>query len=254
MKKRNVLILDIETAPMLAYVFGRRDQNISLDMIKDDWYIIAWSAKWLGDPDDTIMYYSLRNARDKQNDKPILRPLFKLLDKADVVITQNGRRFDSRRINARFILQGIPPPSHYDHWDTLQLARRVADFTSNSLEYLTDKLCVKYKKLKHRTFPGISLWKECLAGNSEAWYEMEIYNKHDVLSTEELAVNLRAWAPKSFPDWYMVEDNARECGQCGSSSVEARGYAKTKTGVYPKFHCLSCRRWSQGKKIKEIKK
>ena len=29
------------------------------------------------------------------------------------------------------------------------LAKSAADFTSNKLEYLTDKLCKKYKKLSH---------------------------------------------------------------------------------------------------------
>lgn len=38
---------------------------------------------------------------------------------------------------------------------------------------MTDKLCVKYKKLNHSKFPGMELWRECLKGNSEAWTEME---------------------------------------------------------------------------------
>lgn len=58
---------------------------------------------------------------------------------------------------------------------------------------MTDKFCKKYKKLKHKKFPGHELWKECLKGNKEAWNEMRKYNIHDVLATEELYNVLKQW-------------------------------------------------------------
>lgn len=96
-----------------------------------------------------------------------------MLDEADIVITQNGRKFDQKKLNARFILNGFKPPSSYKHIDTLVIARKHFGFTSNKLKYMTDKLCTKYKKLDHSKFPGMELWRECLKGNSEAWTEME---------------------------------------------------------------------------------
>jgi len=83
-----------------------------------------------------------------------------LLDQADILITQNGQAFDSPKINTRFILNGMKPPSPYKHLDTYKIAKKVASFTSNSLEYLTDKLCIKYKKLAHAKFPGMLLWRK----------------------------------------------------------------------------------------------
>jgi uncharacterized protein YprB with RNaseH-like and TPR domain len=128
--------------------------------------------------------------------RKILRDLWKLLDEADIVITQNGKNFDTPKLNARFIEHGMKPPSPYKHLDTYQIARSAAKFTSNKLEYLTEKLCTKYKKLKHEKFPGFALWAECLKGNVAAWNEMRRYNKHDVLATEELYMKIRAWAPQ----------------------------------------------------------
>jgi hypothetical protein len=56
---------------------------------------------------------------------------------------------------------------------------------------MTDKLCTTHKKKRHAKFPGFELWRECLAGNHEAWDEMREYNIDDVLSLEELYLVMR---------------------------------------------------------------
>lgn len=245
MSKARVLVFDIETAPMLAYVWGRREQNISVSQIKKDWFIIAWSAKWLGDPASKVMYYDQRNASKIENDKAILQPLWKLLDEADIVVTQNGKNFDCKKVNARFIFHGMKPPSPYAHLDTLQIARYAAQFTSNSLDYLTDTLCTQYKKLKNS---GMPLWDGCLAGKPEAWAEMKRYNINDVLSTEELYMKLRAWAPMTAPYIYSVHD--RQCGVCGKNGIESNGTRKTKKAHYYRLRCKHCGSHSIGAKVK----
>lgn len=207
---QRTLIFDIETKPMVAYVWDRRDVTIALNQLREDWSVIAWSAKWLGEPVSKVIYKDLRNATNYNDDKELLKPLWFLLDKADIVITQNGQSFDSMKLNARFILYGMKPPSSYRHFDTYRLASRAAAFTSTKLEYLTDKLCTKYKKMSHGQFPGMSLWVECLKGNKKAWNEMKRYNVRDTLATEELYTKLKAWAPKSFPDV-----DASKCDSCG---------------------------------------
>lgn len=250
MSQPKVLVFDIETAPMLAYVFGRKDQNIGTNQIYSDWYVLAWSAKWLGDPASKIFYRDQRNAKRIEDDRAILLPLWKLLDEADIVITQNGKNFDSPRLNSRFILNGMKPPSPYKHWDTYQLVRRVARFTSNSLEYLTDKLCVRYKKLHHAKFPGMSLWRECMAGNKKAWDEMRRYNIHDVLSTEELYNRVKVWAPESVPAIHYSPNAAIKCRTCGKvGQLQSRGSSFTKLCQYKRYQCKACGSWQQGEKI-----
>lgn len=206
----NAWVLDIETKPMIAYVWDRKDVQIALNQIKEDWSVLAWSAKKLDDPPSKTVYYDLRHAKDLTDDRSILRPLWKLLDETDILITQNGAHFDARKLNARFIELKMGKPSNYEHWDTYLCARRVAAFTSNKLEYLTEKLNTKYKKQSHSEFPGQSLWTECLKGNIKAWNAMKKYNIYDVLSTEEAFHNLYEWAPKAFPRL-----NANKCVSCG---------------------------------------
>lgn len=224
MSKLETWVLDVELKPMLAYIWDRWNINVGLNQIVEDWSILAWSAKRLNDP-HSLVYKDLRDSKDYSNDRKILLPLRDILDKADIVITQNGTQFDVKKINARCIINKIDPPSEYKHFDTVVLSRRVASFTSTKLEYVTDKVNTKHKKTFHPKFVGISLWVECLKGNKQAWDEMKKYNIEDTLSTEELALNLKQWAPKAFPDW-----NDEKCEDCG----------KVKK---LRIKCQSCNTW-----------
>jgi len=229
----------------LVYIWQLKEQYVGLDQVIKDWEIIAWSAKWLDEPASKIMYCDVRNKKEKA----ILQPLWRLLDDADIVITQNGQSFDGPKLNARFIQLGFGCPSPYQHLDTYRIAKRVFEFTSNKLEYLTDKLCVKYKKLKHKKFGGLSLWKECLKGNVQAWKEMKKYNIHDVLSTEEMYNKLKAWAPETMPKPYQERDNKKICGVCGGG-LKSWGIRHTNLSSYRRLRCQSCGAFFKGEKVK----
>jgi DNA polymerase elongation subunit (family B) len=217
-----------------------------LGQIDQDWSVMAWSAKWLGDPASKTEYQDTRSMKDLRDDSQILKRLWSLLDEADVVITQNGKNFDAPKLNSRFMLNDMLPPSPYQHLDTYQIVKRVASFTSNKLEYLTDKFCVKYKKLSHKKYPGWSLWIECLKGNKDAWEEMKKYNIHDVLSTEELYNKIKAWAPNSMPGTHLADGT--NCKACGETDLEKRGFDYTNMYKIQRLRCKRCGKWGVGKK------
>lgn len=186
-----VLVLDLETRPIQAYVWGTFDQNIPLNMIIEDGSILSWSAKWLGDPDSKIMYGDMRGKeKNLSNDKAMLLPLWKLLNECDIALGQNSDSFDLKKLNARFIEHELDAPSQFKTIDTLKIARRYFGFLSNKLEHLSKKLNKKHTKSSHKKFSGFELWAECMKGNKAAWKELEEYNKLDVLSTEEVFVNM----------------------------------------------------------------
>lgn len=242
-KNAKVLLLDIETAPMLGNVWGLFDQNIGLNQIHKDWHILSWAAKWLGEKE--VMYMDQRKASNIEDDRKILKGIWELIDQADVIITQNGKSFDQKKLNARFIIHGFKPPSHVQHIDTRVIAKKHFAFTSNKLEYLTNKLCTKYRKLKPK-FSGFDLWKECISGNLKAWKEMERYNKHDVLSLEELYTKLVPWDNTiNFNTFHG--DTKNVCSACGHNKFEKRGYLYTKTGKYQKYSCRRCGSHSRDK-------
>lgn len=141
----------------------------------------------------------------------------------------NCKKFDTRKVNARFILNGLPKPSTYRQIDTLEIAKQQFGFTSNKLEYMTDKLCSNIKKSKHQKFPGHLLWSECLKGNQEAWLEMREYNIDDVLSLEELYNLLSSW-DNNLPNFDVYVD-----GVLDMEEWEEIGYHYTNLGKYKKY-------------------
>lgn len=235
-KAPKILVFDIETAPLLSYTWGLFKQDIGLNQIEKDWHILSFAAKWIGD--DHVYYEDQRNAKEIENDKPILQKLWKLLDEADIVLTQNGISFDVKKINARFIMNGMQPPSSFRHIDTARIARRNFGFTSNKLEYMTDKLCKKYKKSKHAKYFGFNLWKAVLKGDKEAWKEMEEYNKLDILSLEELYFKLAPW--DNSIDFSVYTDKETMLCSCGSTSFKKNGFVFTNTSKFQRYTCSSC--------------
>lgn len=233
-----VLLVDIETAPIVGHLWGIWEQNVALNQIVKDWHVMSWAAKWLNDPPSKVMYQDQRNAKDVSNDKKILEGIWKLLDEADVIITQNGKSFDVKKLNARFIMHGMQPPSSFKHIDTKRLATKHFGFTSNKLEYMTDKLNKKYKKLKHNKFPGHSMWTECLKGNKAAWNEMKRYNVYDILSLEELYYKLIPW--DNTLDFSIFNPNKKMVCSCGSTKFIQNGNSYTSTGVYKRYKCSEC--------------
>lgn len=237
MTKPKVLVIDIETMPILASVWSLWDQNIPLNMIHKDWSIIAFSAKWLGSKE--VIYMDQRKNKNLEDDTKLLKKIWALLDEADIVIGQNSNQFDLKKLNARFILKGFKPPSTYKKIDTKLLAKKHFGFTSNRLEYMSDKLNKKYKKLvKRDKFPGFELWKECMLGNLAAWKEMETYNKYDVLSTEELYYRLIPW--DSSLNFSLYSDSLDHVCSCGSTKFKKNGYSYLSSGKYQRYTCLEC--------------
>lgn len=189
-----ILFIDIETKPILGHVWRLFDQNVGLNQIQEDWSILSFCAKWKGSED--IIYRDLEGQADFEDDSTLLQALWDLLNEADFVVGQNSKRFDVKKINARLVMNGYPKPSTFRQIDTLEVAKRQFGFTSNKLEYMTDKLCVTHKKLLHKNFPGHVLWAECMKGNPLAWAEMKEYNINDVLCLEELYDIFSSWDDK----------------------------------------------------------
>jgi len=236
MKQPKILLLDIETAPILASIWGIHDQEIPLNMIKSDCHLLSFAAKWVGTK--KIIYMDQSKEKNIEDDSKLLKELWKLLDEADVVVGHNVKSFDTKKIQARFLLNDMQPPSSFKQIDTLNIARRHFGFTSNKLEFLSSKLNKKYKKLKHTKFPGFELWKECLAGNKAAWKEMRKYNSYDVLALEELYHKLLPW--DNSVNFNLYSDEEETVCSCGSKKYRKNGYFYSSVGRFQRYRCSDC--------------
>ncbi len=59
-----ILLLDIETSPNLAYVWGLFKQNVAINQIKESGSVLCWAAKWYGSRD--VMFDSAHKYRRYQ--------------------------------------------------------------------------------------------------------------------------------------------------------------------------------------------
>ncbi len=230
-----ILFLDIETAPMLGFVWSLWDNNVALNQIHKDWHLLSWAAKWKGSKE--IMYMDQSDVANIEDDSELCRGMWKLLDEADIIVTQNGKKFDVKKLNARFIHWNMQPPSSYRHIDTLEIAKSKFGFTSNKLEYLASKLTTK-KKMTQRKFSGFELWRECLNGNPKAWAEMSQYNKQDIITLEALYNRLAPWS--SVIQFNVYSDTPDNTCNCGSDKWKASGFHYSNRGKYKRFKCVSC--------------
>lgn len=234
--KPRILIIDIETSPIVSYTWGLFDQNVALNQVKQDWHLLSFAAKFLGEK--KVHYQDQSGIKDKTNDQKLLKTLWKLMDEADIVLGQNSIAFDVKRIKARMALHGMRPPSSFRQLDTMRIAKKHFNFTSNKLEYLSKSLCSKHTKLTHKKFPGFELWKECLKDNKQAWKEMKVYNIQDVLSTEELYLKLRPW-DNSINVNTFSNDLGLICS-CGSKVIAKNGYNWSNNSKRQRYRCSDC--------------
>lgn len=235
----DILYLDIETRPKLAYVWKFFKEFISPNQVLENEVIVSFSAIWNDDKDKSCMYHE----NHTEDDSGIVTKLIELMDEADMVVGHNVKKFDVGTINGRALVLGIDPPSPYKIVDTFKVAKDQFHFPSNSLEYLSKVLPIKHKKLKHAKFPGFELWAECIKENKEAWKEMKKYNIQDTLAVRDVYRFMRPWI-RNHPN-LAVQDELTEhaCIACGSKDLERRGFAYTNVGKYQRYRCKSCGKW-----------
>ena len=230
-----ILIFDVETAPLKAYVWRRWKQNISIDQTVSEWFMISWAAKWL-DSKGIISECLTPQEIIEEDDKRIIRQLWTLFDEADIVIAHNGRRFDVPHANARFVLLGLLPPSPYTQIDTLEVVRKQFNFSSNKLDALA-----KYFGIENKDGTDFELWKKCMEGDQESLNYMKEYNKKDVVILEKIYLKIRPWI-KNHPNAGLYLENEEEtCPYCGSTDLADTGtFSYTGVSKFSNVRCSKC--------------
>lgn len=230
-----LLLVDIETAPNLATVWGLWNQNISINQLIKPGYTLCWAAKWHGEKE--IMFESIVTG-----ERRMIRRIHKLLDEADAVCHYNGTKFDIPTLKKEFLISGLRPPSPSKQIDLLKTVRKEFRLASNKLDFVAKELGLG-KKTKHK---GHELWLECMAKDKKAWTTMERYNKQDVVLLEKLYKRLLPWigGHPNLSAMYAAEC----CPTCASKSKQSRGHITLDAGRYRRFQCNDCGKWYRSTK------
>lgn len=239
-----ILLLDIETSPTQAFIWKFWKENVNIDQVISDWFMLSWAAKWLGD--SKVMSSSVTSIEAiSQDDSRLCAELWMLLDAADIVVAHNGNAFDIPKIQSRFLINGFNPPSAYRQIDTLVIAKQQFGFSSNKLDFIARLFNIEGK---YKT--GFELWSRCYAGDSEALIEMERYNAHDVEILEKVYLKLRPYV-KGHPNLNMYNDSSEiTCPICNSThlTLEEDKFFYTQSSKFPLYRCMDCGGLSRGKK------
>lgn len=233
--KPKILIFDIETAPLHGLFWRVWKENISPNQLLDDWFMLSWVAKWLGDINLQYDILTSQEAMDK-NDKRIISHLWDMIDQADIIIAHNAKKFDKPKLNSRCLKYDMPPPSPYRIIDTLITAKKQFGQTYNSLNELA-----RFLGFDLKMDTDFSLWEKSINGEKESLNEMLEYNKGDVEILEDIYLRLRPWM-NSHPNvaLYYPDDEER-CHRCGSKFIQwTKDFYYTPTGKYQVYQCENC--------------
>lgn len=225
-----VLLLDIETAPAIAYVWKLFDENISIEQLIQPGRIICWGAKWLG---ERKVHY----ADERSGVKPMFRGIHALMSGADALVTFNGSNFDLPKLDGAFVEHGLGPVPPVAHIDLYQTVKKLG-YQSGKLAFVAPLLKIG-QKVKHE---GFSLWRSCLDGDRKAWARMEKYNKQDVRLLDPLYQRLRPYI-RNHP--YLSAITGL-CPACQSNNANARGFRRTKALMIQRLRCNDCGVWYDG--------
>lgn len=245
MSNPKVAFFDVENAPSLGYFWGKLWETSILKTVTP-WYMLSFAYKWMGEK--TVHFHSLPEyplfKKNKLDDRMLIEDLHALFDEADILIAHNGDRFDIRKARARFISQGLKPPSPFKSIDTLKEARKYFHFESNKLGDLGQLLGVG-KKMAHT---GFDLWERSMRGDKDAWKTMKDYNVQDVLLLERVYEKLKPYMA-THPDLRVYSNNPG-CPTCQSPHVTRQGFRVSRTRKYRQYKCQDCGSWFQGALLK----
>lgn len=238
-----VLLFDIETAPILGWVWGLFKQTIGINQIKRDWYMLCYAAKWLEDSYtmyDAIWIHPKYYKEAPESDYQIVKSMWDLLDEADIVVAHNADRFDVAKVNAKFFEYGLLPPSPYKVVDTLKVSRSNFGHSSHRLDHIA-----RLRKLDPKLKTDFDLWIDVMDGDKVAQENMCEYNIHDVELLEEAYLDMRPWITNHPNYGVYTDDETTICPTCGSENIHYRGYAYTTAGKFQRFVCRDCGHWSR---------
>lgn len=226
-----IITFDTEVTPITVYSWDLYPERLSHDNIINEWSFICAAYKELGK--DKVTSLQVKKVGD---DKQLVSDLRDVLVGADIVIGQNIKSYDIRKLQARLIYHKLPPLPKLTMVDTLIEARK-SKFTSNRLDYLGKHLLGEGKMEVH-----YSLWLEVMKGSKPAIKKMSEYCDTDVIRNEEIYLRLRPYMQKHPSVAILKGGQKHECPKCGSTNIYKHSVAATTSGTLTqRMGCKDCK-------------
>lgn len=243
-RKPRILILDLETIPNLPEAlkvwtqlsdFPGRTLKATISTI------ICFGYKVVGEGEAKCL-----NAWDYPNwltnvndDSRLVRDAARIIKTADVIVFQNGKRFDWKFLQTRLLINGLSPLPSILSVDTKNEAKKHLLAFSNSLKHLASQF-TDAEKMENE---GWDLWVKVHGRDKFAQDVMSTYCKHDILATEAVFNALRPLI-KTLPNMNQFKLEENVCPNCGGHDLRRRGMRLLKERMVQRFKCFGCGAWS----------
>jgi len=241
--KPKILLYDLETSMILCYTWGIWQANINTQAILEDWSIICFAWQWYGEGGE-VQSCSVHDEFDKHhvqrfrdNERYLVERLWELVDEADVLVAYNLKRFDKKKMNAKFLEYKLPPPSPYKVVDPLVICKSNFAITSNKMDYVS-KYVSDVEEGKIGT--NLQLWLDSMSDDEDALDEMARYCRNDIAVLSRVYEAVRGWDNKSPNLALHYTDEKIRCNSCGSTDLEEIPNKSHHTTL-SSFDILRCR-------------
>lgn len=281
MNKPKILIFDIETALLLAYLFSTGKQYVGHSQLQaghNMWAIICINYCWAdGGSVKTIAW------TPEGGVEAMIAEFDEIIKTADLVVGKNSDRFDNPMINACRMFAGLPGlPDWIKYTDDLETQmRRHFRLPSQSLDYISTKLGLGGKiKMEFSDWIAIHRWMEMeklhlairqesgafylenildiicknnynekyevvMAEGKAAMAKMCKYGRKDTADTRTLWNTLSEHFDSKFNMATFVNDGSRcKHADCGSENIKKNGTRVSGKTVYQTYLCGDCGRYA----------
>ena len=263
--RTRVLTLDIETQRAIVEAWQTYKPFITIDNIIVDARVLCFAAKW--HDTDRIIFKSCwkdpytvngENPAAQQDYRKMMQAAFELVNRADVVVTYNGDRFDMQWLEREFTRLDIGRPLPYKSIDLMKTNKKWfhAGQLSMKLDWSLRKMLGE-RKVEHG---GRDLWHDIRYGTAAerraACNTMRDYNIGDTVKTELLFDDWLPYLPINMALFSTTDDGKLHCSKCDSTNMERaivkgkQKYWRTGAFAYPLYQCRDCGAPSKGHRSK----
>lgn len=239
--KPKILFWDLESSLMHGMFFRIWKENIPFQRIDKHTHLISTSWAFNNQPvqNSVINYEDVKTG----NDFDVVVKMVEAVNSADLMVTFNGKRFDTKLLNTRALYWGLPPVKPVKHIDLFEQAKRVFKFPSNSMQNIASYLGLEGKVQTG----GTQLWERCANWSNEdncrkALVEMVTYGDQDIEVTRDVYNHFQGWM-KGIPNIATIEKSKSgvdciKCSHCASTDVtmiDTKTY--TSTSCFDLYRC-----------------
>lgn len=227
---RKILFYDIETSFCKGHFWRPGwNQTIHPHQITEHAKIISIHWKWQGGKVQHL-HWGLK----KQCDKKMLKKFIKELERADLVCTHNGKKFDTPWLRTRAMYHDLDFPHDLREVDTYKLAKKYLNLPSYSLK----EVCNYYGLESKKDAGGIQTWVDVVYHKSqEALDHLLYYGDGDIISLEAVYNKLR---PYIAPQTHFAVKGFQEkfhCPNCGNLPHYKSMHTTAMGSVYHRLQC-----------------